>query len=233
MEWFDVVGWIGSALLVWSLLQSRLLRLRELNLVGSLVLVGYNSVVRVWPMVGLNVVLALINLWYLRSMLATRHDGRSYQVVEVGAESVPAYLRRHGADIERFNRRFEWSSDGPRLTYFVLHKDEVVGVVIVRPDGETAWIELDYVTERYRDFTPGEFVYLGDNPFTRRGFRQVVSPRDMVAPYYARIGFRQLGDLYVLDLPDRSARNGPPEAPSGPPGAPSGPPGAPTGCVDT
>ena len=74
MTWLDVVGWAGSGLLVWSLLQTRLLRLRALNLVGCLVLIGFNAAVHVWPMVGLNVVLAGINLWYLAGMLATRHD---------------------------------------------------------------------------------------------------------------------------------------------------------------
>ena len=46
MNWLDLIGWAGSALLVWSLLQSRILRLRALNLVGCLVLIGYNAAMR-------------------------------------------------------------------------------------------------------------------------------------------------------------------------------------------
>ena len=38
----DLVGWVGSAILVWSLLQTRVLRLRLINLVGSLILVAFN-----------------------------------------------------------------------------------------------------------------------------------------------------------------------------------------------
>src|SRR5690242_10602176 len=74
MIWLEVVGWLGSALLVWSLLQVRILRLRALNLAGCLVLIGYNGVLHVWPMVGLNVVLAAINVWYLARLQTTRHD---------------------------------------------------------------------------------------------------------------------------------------------------------------
>lgn len=97
----DLVGWAGSAVLVWSLLQSRVLRLRALNLVGSVVLIGYNAALEVWPMVGLNVVLAAINIWYLRGMLATRHDEKTYQVVEVGVgdQFLAHTLRVHAADI--------------------------------------------------------------------------------------------------------------------------------------
>ncbi|GGM02671.1 hypothetical protein GCM10012279_20370 [Micromonospora yangpuensis] len=200
----DVVGWAGSALLVWSLVQARIVRLRALNLVGCLVLIGYNAALAVWPMVGLNVVLAVINLWYLRGMLATRHDEATYQVVEVGVDDafLAHTLRVHATDIARFNPDFRWTPDVPRRSAFlVVRAEEVVGVVLAHaePD-DVAQIDLDYVIERYRDLTPGEFVYRRSSLFTDRGFRRVVSPPGMVAPYYGRLGFRPVADRWVLDL---------------------------------
>src|SRR5690242_7711922 len=126
MTWLDIVGWVGSGLLVWSLLQSRLLRLRALNLLGCVVLIGYNTAVRVWPMVGLNVVLAGINIWYLAQMLATRHDDRTYQVVQVGTDDdfLAYVLRTHAADIARFNPGFTFSKEG-RSAYLVLRGDDL------------------------------------------------------------------------------------------------------------
>ncbi|MEH0826950.1 MULTISPECIES: hypothetical protein [unclassified Micromonospora] len=205
MNWLELVGWAGSALLVWSLLQTRILRLRALNLVGCLILIGYNAGVQVWPGVGLNVVLAVINVWYLRKMLATRHDEQTYQVVEVGVDDqfLAHTLRVHAADIARFNPDFRWESHGaPRSAFLVVKADEVVGVVLSHAEeGGVAQIDLDYVTQRFRDFTPGEFVYRRSSLFTDRGFRRVVSPPGMVAPYYHRLGFRPEGGAYVLDLP--------------------------------
>lgn len=205
MNWLDLIGWAGSALLVWSLLQARILRLRALNLLGCLVLIGYNAALAVWPMVGLNVVLTVINLWYLRAMLATRHDETTYQVVEVGTEDefLAHTLRVHSADIGRFNPRFSWG-DGAndRSAFLVVRADEVVGVVLAHAEADdTAQVDLDYVTQRFRDFTPGEFVFRRSQLFTDRGYRRVVSPPGMVAPYYSRLGFRPEGDSYVLDLP--------------------------------
>lgn len=208
-----MIGWTGSALLVWSLLQTRILRLRTLNLIGCFVLIGYNGAIRVWPMVGLNVVLAIINVHYLRKMLATRHDERTYTVVEVGTddEFLAHMLRVHAADIARFNPQFEWDGGWPdRLAFLVLRADEVVGVVLLRHTGNgVAQVDLDYVTQRFRDFTPGEFVYRRSRFLTDRGFRRVVTPPGMVGAYYGRLGFRREGDSYVLDLP----------APEGAPGA--------------
>lgn len=202
MTWLDVIGWTGSALLVWSLLQNRLLRLRALNLVGCLVLIGFNAAVAVWPMVGLNVVLAAINVWYLVTMLTRRHDERAYRVVTVGAEDQILWhvLARHGDDIARFNPGYRPGSDPDRSGFLVLDGDEIVGVVLFRADDGVARVELDYVTPRYRDFTPGEFVYRRSRLFTDRGCRTVVTPPGMVSPYYERLGFRRDGDSYVLDL---------------------------------
>jgi hypothetical protein len=206
MGWLDVVGWGGSALLVWSLLQTRILRLRLWNLVGSIVLVAYNGAIHVWPMVGLNVVLVAINVWNLRTLVGTRHDERRYEVVPVGAgDAFLAHtLRTHRSDIERFNPGFTWDDDDPEQSAFlVVAGDETVGVVVIRPDSadpSVARVELDWVTPRFRDFTPGEFVYRRSRLFTDRGFGTVVSPPGMVAPYYQRLGFRRTGGTYTLDL---------------------------------
>jgi hypothetical protein len=202
VTWLDIVGWAGSGLLVWSLLQTRLLRLRALNLVGCLVLIGYNAAVRVWPMVGLNVVLAVINVWYLGGMLATRHDERRYQVIRVGTDDdfLAHVLRTHAGDIARYNPGFDWRPGPGRSAYLVLRGDDLVGVVLVRAvDATTAQVELDYVTKPFRDFTPGEFVYRRSHLFTDLGFRRVLTPPGMVAPYYDRLGFRKTGDSYLLE----------------------------------
>ncbi len=204
MNWLELIGWAGSAVLVWSLLQTAILRLRALNLVGCVVLIGYNAAIPVWPMVGLNVVLAVINVWYLRGMLTTRHDAATYQVVEVGVDDqfLAHTLRVHAADIAQFNPGFTWHRGGERFAFLVVRADEVVGVVLAHAEpGGVAQVDLDYVTQRFRDFTPGEFVYRRSRLFTDKGFRQVVTPPGMVAPYYHRLGFHRQGDAYVLDLP--------------------------------
>lgn len=74
MSGWDLVGWIGSALLVASLLQTDIRRLRWLNLTGCVVSGLYNLVIPVWPSVGLNVALAGINLVQLRRLRAAQSD---------------------------------------------------------------------------------------------------------------------------------------------------------------
>lgn len=201
MSWLDLVGWAGSGVLVWSLLQTRLLRLRLLNLIGCLVLIYFNAALKIWPMVGLNIVLAVINIYYLRKLLASRHDDTAYTVVEVeSTDSFLAYvLEVHKFDIAAFNPGFKRRGD--ELAFLVMRGDDVAGVVLARDIGNgIAQIELDYVTQRFRDFTPGEFVYKRSGLFTDRGFRKVITPPGMINPYYERIGFKREGHSYSRDL---------------------------------
>ena len=208
MTWVNALGWAGSALLIFSLLQARVLRFRVLNLVASGVLVVFNSLIGVWPMVAMNLTLCGINLFFIRRLLTQRHDPTVYEVLEVRPDD--AYLRhmlrQHGQDIATFFPGFDAAADVPgRSAYLVQNGDETVGVVLAHDAGDgVAQVDLDYVTPRFRDFSPGEFVYRRSGLFTDRGFRRVVTPPGMVAPYYAGLGFTPVqtseGQAYALDL---------------------------------
>ncbi len=199
--WLEALGWVGSAILVWSLLQTQLLRLRVINLVGCVVLIAYNAIVGVWPMVGLNVVLAIINIWYLMRTARERHDSAVFEVLEVDGDDtfLRHVLRVHEADILEFNPTFVHEPFGTDTAYLVLRGDETIGVIIMRDEGDgTARLLLDYVTPRYRDVSPGEFVFGPHGPLRAHGLRRVIVPSDMVEPYYERLGLRRDGDAYLL-----------------------------------
>ena len=202
-HWLDILGWGGSALLVFSLLQASVLRLRTLNLVACVILLVFNAMIGVWPMVGMNAVLAAINVWFIVKLLRERHDDAAFTVVEVGPanEYLRHVLRVHGADILRFQPDLVWDPSSERGHAFVVLKDdETVGVVLVEADVTVARVHLDYVTPRYRDFSPGEFVWRRSGLLREHGFARVVTPPGMVAPYYDRLGFHREGESYALDL---------------------------------
>ena len=206
MSWLDLIGWFGSALLVVSLMQARVLRFRVLNLVACVVLTGFNAALEIWPMVAMNVVLTLINLWHIRKLVVTRHDEAAYDVLEVRPDDgyLRHVLRNHGTDIHRFQPDLDWDGTAPgRLAFLVQRGDETVGVVLVRDEGDgVAQVQLDYVTPRFRDFSPGEFVWRHSTVLRERGFRRVVTPAHMVGAYYGRLGFERddATDSWSLDL---------------------------------
>ena len=203
MTWVDALGWFGSALVVFSLLQTRILRLRVLNTVACLILVVFNALVAVWPMVAMNAVLAAINVVFIVRMLRERGDEGAYAVLAVheGDAHLRHFLDVHHKDIDAFFPGFTGGVPAGRSAYLVERGDETAGVIVVRDEGGgTAQVELDYVTPRYRDFTPGEFVFRRSGVFRDHGFTEVLTPPGMVSPYYARVGFTPAGDRFRLDV---------------------------------
>jgi hypothetical protein len=202
----QALGWAGSALLVFSLLQQRVLRFRLLNLTASLTLTVFNALVHVWPMVAMNLVTGSINIWMITRLLRERGDATVYEVVPVGPDEsyLRHFLKVQAADIRRYFPHFDPGSalGTDRSAYLVERGNETVGVVVVRDAGDgVAQVELDYVTPRFRDFSPGEFVWRQSHVLRDRGFARVVSRPGMVDPYYDRLGFRRLENgAFELEL---------------------------------
>jgi hypothetical protein len=201
-HWLSLFGWAGSALLILSLLQARVLRFRLLNLVAGLMLVAFNALIGVWPMVAMNLATSVINVWFIRSLLRDHRDGSTFRVLGVRSDDVylAHVLEVHRTDVTRFQPDFVW--DGvprdDRHPFLVLKGDETVGVVILRVEGDVGHVELDYVTKRFRDFSPGEFVWRESGMLRALGISTVVTSPRTVDPYYARVGFRRDGASYVL-----------------------------------
>lgn len=205
MDWLvQALGWAGSALLVFSLLQARVLRFRLLNLTASTTLVVFNAILQIWPMVAMNVVLAGINTWFIAKLLRERGNENAYQVLEVGTGDayLRHFLRVQASDIRKYFPDF--SADhlgGDRSAFLVERGNETVGAVVVRDAGHgVAQVELDYVTPRFRDFSPGEFVFRRSGLFTDLGYRKILTPPAMVNPYYERLGFTPEGRSWALEL---------------------------------
>lgn len=202
MVWVQVLGWIGSALLIISLLQTRVLRLRILNTVAAAVLVVFNALVEVWPMTVMNVVIVGINLWQIARLRSAAHpEGYTLLEVDPTDEYLRHVLRVHERGIREFYPDFIFDPAAQGAAFLILRGDETAGVVLLQ-DGDSpgvAQLDLDYVTPKYRDFTPAEFVYERSGWFADHGYERVVAPDGMSPddPYLPRLGYMRHGDRWV------------------------------------
>lgn len=195
----DLLGWAGSALLVYSVLQSRMLRLRVLNLAASFALLVFNALIAVWPMVAMNVALCAINAWFIVVLLRARHAGRAFAWAPVGADDtvLAHFLARHGADIARFCPQADLPGPSGALRALVLHDDVAAGLVVATPEGPDGWrLHVDYVTPEYRDYTAGAFLYSPEGPFAASGARRVVAGPELAGlqQYLGRAGFARTAE---------------------------------------
>jgi hypothetical protein len=206
----EIIGWLGSALVIVSLAQARVLRFRVLNLAGAVLAVVYNVALAIWPFAAMNAIIAVIDLYWLRRLLGERHDPSAYSVVEVGAHD--AYLEHvlqvHLDDIRSFQPSYAVPTDpdgaARRWAFLVQREAETVGAVVVRDSGDgSAVVELDYVTPRFRDFTPGEFVYERSGVFAAHGLRRLVADPELATQttYLRRVGFHEDAGRMVREVP--------------------------------
>ena len=203
----EIIGWIGSALVIVSLAQARVLRFRVLNLAGAVLAVVYNVALAIWPFAAMNAIIAVIDVYWLRRLLTERHDPAAYSRGRGRPARTPTSRTCSActsADIRTFQPSYAVpEGDEPRLAFLVQRDTETVGAVVVRDAGDgSGVVELDYVTPRFRDFTPGEFVYGRSGVFEARGLRRLVAEPDLAphTTYLRRVGFRPDGDRMVRDL---------------------------------
>lgn len=206
----QVLGWAGSALLIYSVLQTRILRLRIYSSVASAVLVIFNAAIAVWPMVAMNLVLTAINVFYIVRLVRGRHNTRTFEVVEIspGEAYLSHLLQEFDTDIQRYNAGLEDAAREAELAFLILTEAETVGMVLARDAGNrSAQIILDYVVPRYQGFTLGEFVYRSDGPLANRGYQRAIAPPGMqnAGDYLTDVGFRPVGDAMVRTLSSSDA----------------------------
>jgi hypothetical protein len=228
----DAFGWFSSGLIIVSLMQARVLRFRVLNLAGAGLATIVNALLGVWPFAAMNLVITVIDVYWVMRLLRQRHDEASYEVLEVGISD--SYLRHvlavNAKDVAATHPGFplaefpplpvELSAPDPgarplapdspaqrRSAFLVLRGDETVGVVVVRDaGGGVAEVELDYVTRRFRDLTPGEFVYRRSGIFAARGFTTLVArATDSGRDYYPNVGFHRVADHWEREVQPSAA----------------------------
>lgn len=195
---FEIIGYIGSALVLLSFLMSSVLKLRIINSAGSLASLIYGMLVHTYPTVIMNGALLIINIVFIIKMFRS-NDERIYHVHTSGLDDnlLKYFLDAHREDIHTYFPTFAFPSETYNYVDMVCYKDTVIGVVIgtMQPD-KTLDIYLDYTGPEYRDFSAGKQVYrkyreLGLSKITFKG-----SPEKSIA-YLTKMGFAKDGDYFV------------------------------------
>mgnify|MGYP002516024842 FL=1 len=154
----ELIGYLGSALVVVSMLMSSVVKLRVINTIGSGIFAAYALMIHSYPTALMNGFLIGINLYNLFKL--TRKE-RSYDLVE-GAEGEG--LLRYLLDYYREDIRLyfpDFSADsGANRVYLVCCNGNPAGVLLGNDDGRgTLQVLLDYSTPTYRDCSIGAYLY--------------------------------------------------------------------------
>ena len=117
----EVIGYVGSALVILSLMQKSILRLRTIGLVASSTFLIYSIAIEAYPIAVVNVVAAGIHLYYLR--LLVRKKSEIFTILRMRPESryLEYFLDFYADEIaNRIQPDFEYEPTPNTLAVFLL-----------------------------------------------------------------------------------------------------------------
>ena len=155
----EIVGYIGSALVVVSMLMSSIVKLRVINTVGSIISGVYAVLCGALPLSLMNaclITINLINLWKL-----SRKKQEIYEVVETETDNtlLTHFLAGYQADIQGFFPDYQPADTARHTAFVVLKEGAPVGVLMGDVSDGTLDIEIDYSTPAYRDCSVGSYLH--------------------------------------------------------------------------
>ena len=154
---YEIIGYVGSALVLVSFLMASVVKLRVVNSVGSIIFALYALLIHSYPTMIMNICLVLINLYYLWKL---RNSEPNYRLVSLtpGGDYVDFFLREHREDIARCFPGRNWSDAEVNRAWLVCHGDAAAGLLLGREADGVLDVALDYSTPAYRDSSEGRFL---------------------------------------------------------------------------
>ena len=195
----ELIGYLGSALVLVSMLMTSVVRLRIINLTGSVIFSVYALIIRSYPTALMNIALAGINIFYLIRIFK---EQKIYDAVKTDlSDGYISYLiERYRDDILKCfpGTVLDVASD---VTYLVCCDSEPACVFLGKENapGELE-VLLDYATPVYRDASAGRFLYrrLAADGYKSLAFRQNAENH---TAFLKKVGYEDRGENgYVLDL---------------------------------
>ncbi|NOX28829.1 MAG: hypothetical protein GXP35_02065 [Actinobacteria bacterium] len=195
----ELVGYGASTLIIISIIQKSILRLRLVGLAGSLAFFAYALLIGAYPIAVVNVIAAGIHIWFLRKLIGRKNE--VFRILHVLPESryLLNFLEFYADEIQgRYQPDFVYEPSPDLVTAFILRDMVPAGVLIGRVQADGSFkVDLDFVIPQYRDFKIGHYVYSPDSALLTGIAPTVVwtdAANDDHAQYLKRIGFSACTD---------------------------------------
>ena len=154
----EIIGYIGSFLVVFSMLMSSIVKLRVINTIGSVISGTYALICGAYPLALMNLCLIIINVVNLVKLLGKKMP---YELVEgnTGDSLVKYFLDYYGDDIKTFFPAFAGTDEGVNSAFITCCEGTPVGLLLGNRQGDTLDLVVDYTTPAYRDCSAGKYLH--------------------------------------------------------------------------
>ncbi len=194
---WEIFGYVGTGLVILSMMMTSVQKLRLVNLSGSIVSMIYAIVVHTYPVVVLNAALAIINIIQLIRMSRKR----DYCILSLAPHdpTLLHYLSANAEDLSIFFPTFREDLTTATVGALIFHENEIVGILVGKNEGDRLHILIDYTSPRYRDFSVAAFLlpHLKQEGYTTLTAKSHEKKHEA---YLEKLGFTPLGDAMTKTL---------------------------------
>lgn len=194
----EAFGYLGSLLVLLSMLMTSVVKLRIINTIGSVIFTIYAFIIKSYPTAFMNLCLVLINVHFLWKMSRT---GKEYEIIKAdGNDTLLNHLLEHyHDDIVKCFPGISYDTKKADQIYVVLCQGKPVGMTLGNRNEDMLELTLDYSIPEFRDFSIGTFLF---EYLKKEGIKKVVyrGPTENHMNYLKRLGFQYTDGIYEKQL---------------------------------
>lgn len=196
MNYIEIIGYAGSALVAISLMMKNIYYLRRINLIGASTFAIYGLLVGAVPVFILNSFISIVDIYYIIEMKKQKEYFTLLQLENQNDPLLKKFFDFYRNDIKKFFPNFELSKIQEDKSFFILRNLIPVGLFAYKEINEKEiLIELDYAIPDYRDLKNARFVYFAQKEhFIKKGYQILKSETNVPAhkKYLSKVGFKEI-----------------------------------------
>jgi hypothetical protein len=196
--YLEIFGYIGTALVIISMMMTSVIKLRVINMCGSLISLIYAVCVNTWPVAVLNACLLCIN--FVQTLRQLRHKSDFTELkLDANDLTVQHFLSVNAQDVQKYFPNYRLQAHRETEIHMIYVECEAVGLLVGTRASDVYRIEMDYVVPKYRDISVGKFLFpqlkeQGVNMLT------AASASREHDQYLQKLGFREDSGILLRDL---------------------------------
>jgi hypothetical protein len=191
-DFFELIGYLASIIIVVSMMMSSLVKLRIVNLTGALLFSVYGFLIGALPVGILNGIVVFVNLYQLYRLYNRNEEFRIIQP-PINGDYIRCFLEHFKKQIKHYQPDFEFDISKYDVGIVTLRNMNVAGVILGKTeDNKTLNINLDFVIPEYRDMKVGRHVFVANKQYFKdKGFERLetMSRNEVHSSYLREIGF--------------------------------------------
>lgn len=192
---FELIGYLGSLLVIVSMLMTSVVKLRIINTIGSVIFAVYALLIHSYPTAALQFALIIINIVNLRKLFNIKKE---YSIVKSkGVENFTEhFLLENQNDIKKYFPDFSLSNTDDCVYLICCHSDCAGILAGSKISDDSLLVSLDYTTTAFRDTSVGKFLY---KKLNEDGIKKLVVEKASAGheQYLLKMGFKKENEKYI------------------------------------